>query len=68
MMVGDRLFTLTARGAIKAGVRVLPLVPDALLGALKDDLDRYAARYAELADEEWCRCHELQPTLKASGQ
>jgi MoaA/NifB/PqqE/SkfB family radical SAM enzyme len=41
---------------------------EALLDDLKDDLDRYAARYGELADEEWYRCHELPPTLKASGQ
>lgn len=41
---------------------------DALLGSLKDDLDEYAARYAELANEEWYRCHELQSARKASGQ
>jgi hypothetical protein len=81
--VADRLFTLTARGAIRAGVRVLPLVPDDLLvgvarrniakhglnlSGLKDDIDRYAARYAEPADQEWYRCNESQPTLRASGQ
>ena len=31
MTVGDRVLTLTAKGAIKAGARVLPLVPDDLL-------------------------------------
>ena len=41
---------------------------DALLDDFKDDLDRYAARYGELADEEWYGCYETQPTLKASGQ
>jgi MoaA/NifB/PqqE/SkfB family radical SAM enzyme len=41
---------------------------DALLKDLKDALDLYAARYGELADEEWYKCHEHQPTRKASGQ
>lgn len=105
MMVGERLFTITAKGAITAGVRVLPLVPDDLLVGIarrniakvpwpegqafmerllvlgkraiagacprvrsKDALDRYAARYAQLADEEWYRDHEFEPARKASGQ
>jgi MoaA/NifB/PqqE/SkfB family radical SAM enzyme len=40
----------------------------ALLNELKDGLDSYAARYAVLADQEWYRCHEFEPTLRASGQ
>ena len=41
---------------------------DALLGDLKDDLDRYASAYGELADREWNRNSELQPALSACGQ
>ena len=65
MTVGDRLFTLTAKGAIAE-----PTQPgaDALLGDLKDALDRYASRWGELADREWNRCNEFQPALKACGQ
>lgn len=31
MTVGDRIFTLSAKAAVKAGVRVLPLVSDDVL-------------------------------------
>jgi len=41
---------------------------EAIFGELKDDLDSYAARYGRLADEEWYRCHELRPALRACGQ
>lgn len=41
---------------------------EALLRDLAGDLDRYAARYAELADQEWYRCHEVAPARRAGGQ
>jgi hypothetical protein len=40
---------------------------DALLGDLKDKLDRYAARYGEMADAEWYGEDEARRFLKASG-
>ncbi len=41
---------------------------DAILGELRDDLDRYAAEYAEIADAEWYTQYESQHRLKASGE
>lgn len=41
---------------------------EAILGELRDDLDMYAAQYGRLTDEEWYRCDDLRPALRASGQ
>jgi MoaA/NifB/PqqE/SkfB family radical SAM enzyme len=40
---------------------------DALLDELKDDLDRYAEEYGEIADAEWYGQDEGRPFLTASG-
>jgi hypothetical protein len=41
---------------------------DALLDDLKDELDRYAARYGEIADAEWYGEDEGRHFLRASGE
>jgi MoaA/NifB/PqqE/SkfB family radical SAM enzyme len=41
---------------------------DALLHELSDDLDRYAAEYGRLADDEWYRGSGSAPRLRAVGE
>jgi hypothetical protein len=41
---------------------------DALLDDLKDELDRYAAEYGEIADAEWYAQDEGRHYLRASGE
>jgi MoaA/NifB/PqqE/SkfB family radical SAM enzyme len=59
MTVGDRLFVLTAKGAVKAGVKILPLVSD-------DTLLRFSRK--KIAEVPWQEGQDFMERLLVFGK